>query len=68
MFGALIGLLRTPNPRIFGMMPPAAANSLPDGGAGEMMQRWNDMVVKCLIKMTKQLAAIIPVRRFYVLF
>ncbi|PNH12606.1 Protein MOR1 [Tetrabaena socialis] len=56
VFGALIGLLRVPNPRIYGMAHAGGA----DGGASEMLLRWNDMVVKCLIKMTKQLGSIIP--------
>ncbi|KXZ46795.1 TOG1 protein [Gonium pectorale] len=58
VFGALIHLLREPNPRIYQMVHPSTAP--PDGGAAEMLLRWNDMVVKCLIKMTKQLASIIP--------
>ncbi|GLC42612.1 hypothetical protein PLESTM_001356300 [Pleodorina starrii] len=56
LFGGFIHCLRTPNPRIFEMLHPATAG--PDGGAAEMLLRWNDMVVKCLIKMTKQLGAL----------
>lgn len=58
VFGALVALLRTPNPRIYEMA--TSASSL-EAARAENLLRWNDMVVKCLIKMTKQLSTIIPV-------
>ncbi|EFJ44246.1 microtubule organizing protein mora [Volvox carteri f. nagariensis] len=58
LFGGFIHCLRVPNPRIYEMAHPATAGS--DGGEAEMLLRWNDMLVKCLIKMTKQLGALVP--------
>ncbi|GIL58886.1 hypothetical protein Vafri_13702 [Volvox africanus] len=58
LFGGFIHCLRAPNPRIYEMVHPATAG--PDGSAAEMLLRWNDMVVKCLIKMTKQLGNLMP--------
>eukprot|EP00198_Chlamydomonas_reinhardtii_P006227 XP_001695563.1 microtubule associated protein [Chlamydomonas reinhardtii] len=58
VFGALVALLRTPNPRIYEMA--TSASSL-EAARAENLLRWNDMVVKCLIKMTKQLSTIIPI-------
>ncbi|KAG2440105.1 hypothetical protein HXX76_004219 [Chlamydomonas incerta] len=57
VFGALVALLRTPNPRIYEMATAAASL---EAARAENLLRWNDMVVKCLIKMTKQLSTIIP--------
>ncbi|KAG2491479.1 hypothetical protein HYH03_010264 [Edaphochlamys debaryana] len=57
VFGALLALLRSPNPRIYEMLHPATAGP---AGEEEMLARWNDLVVKCLIKMTKQLGNLIP--------
>lgn len=54
VFGALIELLRQPGARV-ARMPPLPAELV--------AAKWNEMVVKCLIKMTKVLSSVIQVGR-----